>query len=78
VNDRIEFFEEKEQSPFLWIESAFQPNDGDLVSILGKTWEVVGRSFSVDYADRTHRQMRCNVIVRAAAAIRNRDGGTQG
>lgn len=75
MNDRIEFYEDGVATPFLWIESSFQPADGDLISILGKTWEVIGRSFSVDYADRTHRQMRCNVIVRAAKAGRARDGG---
>lgn len=64
MDDRIEFFEDKNQSPFLTIESSFQPADGDLVSIRGETWEVLGRSFSVDYAESTLRRIRCNVIVR--------------
>lgn len=72
--DRVEFYEDGVSSPFLWLESSFQPADGDLISILGKTWKVIGRSFSVDYADKTHRQMRCNVIVRAAEIGRAEDG----
>lgn len=76
MSDRLEFFEVGSASPFLWMESSFQPSEGDLVNILGKTWEVVGRSFSADYADKTHRQMRCNVIVRPAASIgRSSDRG---
>lgn len=69
MSDCLEFFKVGVKTPFLRIDSAFQPNDGDLVSILGKTWVVVGRSFSVDYADKLHRSIRCNVIVRAAASI---------
>ena len=65
MNDSVEFYEGKKQSPFLTVNSSFHPNEGDLVNIQKVTWEVVGRSFSVDYADDgTRRKMRCNVIVK--------------
>ena len=63
--DSIEFFEDKSKTPFLTVDSSFQPNDADLISIEGKTWEVIGRSFSVDYARTGNQRMRCNVIVKA-------------
>lgn len=65
MTDRVEFFDGNSKQPFLWLDSSFQPSDGDLVSIEGKTWEVIGRSFSVDYSGTSRQLMRCNVIVRA-------------
>jgi hypothetical protein len=63
--DTIEFYEEPSKRPFLIIDSSFQPADGDLVNIEGKTWLVLGRSFTVDYAGKETQSVRCNVIVRA-------------
>lgn len=65
MTDRVEFFNGNSKQPFLWLDSSFQPSDGDLVSIEGKTWEVIGRSFSLDYSGTARQLMRCNVIVRA-------------
>jgi hypothetical protein len=64
VADTVEFYEDGNHQPFMTLDSAFAPNDGDLVNIRGETWVVLGRSFAVDYADeRLRRQMRCNLIV---------------
>ena len=65
--DSVEFFEGASKAPFLIVDSSFQPNDGDLISIEGRTWEVIGRSFSVDYSGTSRERMRCNVIVKAKA-----------
>jgi len=63
TTDRIEFYLNKHQRPFLIVNSSFQPNDGDLISIEKVTYKVLGRSFSVDYAREPDEQVRCNVIV---------------
>jgi hypothetical protein len=64
MGDSMEFYLPHEQSPFLRIGSSFQPNDGDLINIRGQTYKVLGRSFTVDYADSPlQRGVRCNVIV---------------
>jgi len=63
--DKLEFYLEDKQMPFLTLDSSFQPNDGDLVNIKGVTYEVLGRSFTVDHADKmAERSIRCNVIVK--------------
>lgn len=62
---RVEFYKEGVQQPFCGVAAGFQPEEGDLVSIKGETWKVVGRSFSVDYAGTANAEMRCNVIVRS-------------
>ncbi len=64
MNDTVEFYEDGHQRPFLIVNSSFQPNDDDLVNIKKQTWKVIGRSFTVDYADDfQNRKMRCVVIV---------------
>lgn len=64
MSDTVEFFLRDQPQPFLVVDSAFQPNDGDLVNIRKVTYRVLGRSFTVDYADQPRRrQMRCVVIV---------------
>jgi len=63
MSDTVEFYENGKQRPFLIVDSAFQPNDDDLISIKGKTYKVLGRSFSVDYVGEPLKAMRCNVIV---------------
>lgn len=64
MKDIVEFYLEKHTHPFLIVDSSFQPNDGDLISISKVTYKVIGRSFSVDHSDqRSSRSMRCNVIV---------------
>ena len=67
MTDTVEFYREDSYYPFASVDSSFAPNEGDLISIIGETWEVIGRSFSVDNAnDPRCKAMRCNVIVRAA------------
>jgi hypothetical protein len=67
MTDTVEFYRDKSAYPFLTIESSFAPVKGDLVNIIGQTWKVLGRSFTVDHGDDPMRRaMRCNVIVRAA------------
>ena len=61
--DTVEFYLPDKVNPFLIVDSSFQPNDGDLVSIKGVTYVVLGRSFSVDYSGKPEQAMRCNVIV---------------
>lgn len=64
MSDTVEFYEDGKSRPFLIVDSAFQPNDGDQISIKGATYKVLGRSYSVDYADDSRQKaMRCNVIV---------------
>lgn len=63
MSDKLEFYFEDKQYPFLMLDSAFQPNDGDLVNIKGVTYKVLGRSFSVDHSGKTDQSIRCNVIV---------------
>ena len=65
MSDTVEFYENGKQRPFLTVDSSFQPDDGDLISIKGKTYKVLGRSFAVDYVGEPHKAMRCNVIVEA-------------
>lgn len=72
-SDAVEFYLEGKQNPFCIVDSHFQPEAGDLVSIKGETWEVAGRSFSVDYSGKPEARMRCNVIVRAAAGLAARE-----
>lgn len=61
--DRLEIWVDKDL--LLAADSSFAPNDGDLININKITYTVVGRSFTVDYADDPfERQVRCNVIVR--------------
>lgn len=65
MSDKIEFYHDDKQMPFLTIESSFQPNEGDFVNIQKVTYEVIGRSFTVDHAETPQlRQVRCNVIVK--------------
>jgi hypothetical protein len=65
MSDKIEFFLGNSALPFLTMESSFQPNDGDKINIKGVTYEVLGRSFTVDHADDIRqRSIRCNVIVK--------------
>lgn len=65
MSDRIEFYSVDSKLPFLSMESSFQPNAGDLVSIKNATYEVVGRSFAADYSESIQQKhMRCNVIVK--------------
>lgn len=46
------------------LDSSFAPVEGELINIRKITYKVVGRSFSVDYADDMYeRSIRCNVIV---------------
>lgn len=72
MRDKIEFYLGDSIQPFLIMESSFQPNEGDVVSILGVTYDVLGRSFSVDHADKyAERSIRCNVIVEVAAASKS-------
>ena len=60
----VEFYLGASHMPFCTVDAEFQPNEGDYVSIKGCTYKVIGRSFTVDHADRfTERNMRCNVIV---------------
>lgn len=62
--NKVEFYRGASQNPFCTIEAEFQPNDGDLVNISSVTYQVTGRSFTMDHADSfTERSMRCNVIV---------------
>ena len=64
MKDTVEFYLGWQRQPFLIVDSSIAPNEGELVSIRGETWKVIGRSFAVDYADqRTQRSMRCNLIV---------------
>jgi len=63
MSDKVEFYEEKSLIPFLTVDSAFQPSDGDLINIRSVTYKVLGTSFTVDYADKIReRYIRCNVI----------------
>lgn len=61
MGDRIEFWIGK--SILLAIDSSFAPVDGDLINIQKITYRVIGRSFTVDYANTPQRQMRCKVIL---------------
>jgi hypothetical protein len=63
MRDTVEFYKNGQRRPFLIVDSTFQPNDDDLISIKGKTYKVLGRSFAVDYAGEPLKAMRCNVIV---------------
>jgi hypothetical protein len=64
TRDSVEFYEDGHLGPFLIVDSNFQPNDGDEISIKKETWIVIGRSFSVDYSDDSREKaMRCNIIV---------------
>lgn len=60
---RVEFFMKGVQRPFCIVDAEFQPSTDDLINIEGKTYRVLGRSFTVDYAHAPNKSMRCNVIV---------------
>ena len=63
MKDTLEFYLADSQRPFLIVDSALQPDEGDLVSIRNTTYKVIGRSYAVDYADQSVRRARCNLIV---------------
>lgn len=65
-NDTVEFFVANSQRPFLIVDSHFTPDEGELISVKGKTYKVIARSFSVDYSQTPQQCMRCNLIVEAA------------
>lgn len=62
--DKIELYLEGSYHPFVTADSSFQPNDGDLINIHKVTYEVIGRSFTVDHVNKEEQQVRCNVILR--------------
>lgn len=66
MGEIVEFYEDGRSHPFLRIASGLQPSAGDLVNIRGETWEVLGRSFTIDRAGERDQEMRCNVIVHRA------------
>ena len=67
MKDTVEFYDRDSQHPFCTVRASLPPAKGDLVSIRGETWKVLGRSFSVDHADDfSQTAMRCNVIVERA------------
>lgn len=72
--DTVEFYHEGHQQPFCIVDSSFQPNDDDLVSIKGVTYVVLGRSFAVDYSGKPGQAMRCNVIVEKRASKSGGEG----
>ena len=67
IIDTVEFYFADRRHPFLVIDSSFSPDEGELISIKGKTYKVLGRSFSVDQSDTSMRRMRCNLIVEEQA-----------
>lgn len=69
MRNRVEIYEGDSQSPFAFVDAEFQPEEGDLINIRGLNWEVRGRSFTIDDAGGPMQRMRCNVIVRALAAL---------
>lgn len=63
--DSIEMYLGDEQRPFLFLDSSFAPEKGDLINLEKKTYIVLGRSFTVDYASLPRqKRIRCNVIVK--------------
>lgn len=63
----IELYRSGVQTPFMRLrECSFQPNEGELINIERVTYEIVGRSFTVDYAGTKNQEMRLNLIVREA------------
>ena len=62
--DKLEFYHEGKQQPFVTLDSSFQPSDGDIVNIQKVTYEVTGYSFTVDHAGKADESIRCNVILR--------------
>jgi len=64
MTDKLEFYDGDNPHPFLTLDSAFQPNKGDLMNIRGVTWKALGRSFTVDHAGKIGQSIRCNVILK--------------
>ena len=62
--DRVEFYLDKSLNPMMIHDGSFQPEEGDLINILGTTYQVIGRSFTIDRAGSRDAVMRCNVILR--------------
>ena len=64
--DRLEIWLGK--NLLLAIDSSFAPAEGDLINIKKVTYQVMGRSFTIDHADDIAlRQVRCNIIVEPVA-----------
>lgn len=60
MRDNIEFW--IGEKVIMRVDSSIVPSIGQFVSIQKKTYQVLGVSFAVDYADKVHeRAMRCNV-----------------
>jgi hypothetical protein len=64
MRNRVEVYKGNSQDPFAAVDAEFQPSSGDLINIRGVTWEVIGRSFTIDDAGGPLQRMRCNVIVK--------------
>ena len=60
MTDRIEFHHR--DRIIAWSESSHAPDRGDLVNIRKETWKVLGRSFTLDYADSPRERAMVCVI----------------
>jgi hypothetical protein len=63
MTDQVELYLMGKEYPFARVASSFQPQEGEYVNLLGTTWRVVGRSFTIDDGQA---RMRCILIVRKA------------
>ena len=60
MTDRIEFHHR--DKIIAWSGSSHAPDRGDLVNIRKETWKVLGRSFTLDYADNARERSLVCVI----------------
>jgi hypothetical protein len=63
VNDVVEYY--LDDKLFIRLFSSITPEVGEKINIGKKIYEVVCRSYCVDYSERViyERQMRCNVEI---------------
>lgn len=60
--DRVEIF--MQDKLLVQLESSHAPDRGDTINIRQKNYKVIGRTFTVDYADSiSQRQINCIVNV---------------
>lgn len=64
MTSKLEIYRNGEQQPIYITKTEFHPITGDLINILGVTWEVLGRSFTIDMAGSPEQSIRCNIIVK--------------
>ena len=59
----LEIYELNSASPFMMLDTHFQPDVDNVLNILDVKWKVVERSFTITHTPTFGQIIRCNVTV---------------